>query len=406
MAGHIFAMLQKAARLALSFALIATLWLAAGSGASFAQSFQTPAPQAILYDFDSRSVLFEKGADQSMAPASMVKVMTALIVFEELTQGRLKLDDEMVVSENAWRRGGAVSGGSTMFALPNSRIKVQDLLSGLLVQSGNDAAIGLAEGIAGSEDNFVRMMNERAARLGLKQTTFRNATGFGHPEQRTSAREMAMLADHVIRSYPEQYRFFGQREFTWNRVRQQNRNPLLTMDIGADGLKTGNIEDSGFGLIGSAVQNGQRLILVVNGLRSARDPGLEARKLLEWGFRSFEPREVFAAGEVAGELAVFGGASSTVPVTPREPVRLLMPRGASDRVRGRIVYQGPLRAPIAKGTEVGRLRIERGDVKALDVPVYAAEDVEAGTITRRATDAATELSTGWFRRALSRNGPS
>lgn len=391
--------------------VLAALWLALAMAASdarpaLAQSFQTAAPQAILFDTESRSVLFEKAADESMAPASMVKVMTALLVFEEITQGRLKLEDEMIVSENAWRRGGAVSGGSTMFALPNSRIKVQDLLMGLLVHSGNDAAIALAEGIAGSEDNFVRMMNEAGARLGLKRTTFRNSTGFGHPEQRTTAREMAMLADHIIRTYPDLYRFFGHREFTWNRVRQQNRNPVLAMDIGADGLKTGNIEDSGFGLIASAVQNGQRLILVVNGLRTARDRGIEARKLLEWGFRSFEPREIFAADEIAGELAVFGGASATVPVTARAPVRMLVPRGASDRVRGRIVYQGPLRAPVAKGQEVGRLRIERGDTRALDVPVYAAEDVATGSLTRRATDAATELSTGWLRRALSRGGPS
>ena len=375
-----------------------------GGMAARAQTFQTPAPQAILFDTDSRSVLFEKGADQPMAPASMVKVMTALLVFEELTQGRLKLEDEMVVSENAWRRGGAVSGGSTMFALPNSRIKVSDLLMGLLVQSGNDSAIALAEGIAGSEENFVKLMNETAAKLGLKQTVFRNPTGFGHPEQRTTAREMALLADHVIRTYPDHYRFFGQREFTWNRVRQQNRNPLLTMDIGADGLKTGNIEDSGFGLIGSAVQNGQRLIVVVNGLKTARDRGLEARKLLEWGFRSFEAREIFAADEIAGEVSVFGGAEGVVPVTAGKAVKLLLPRGASDRVRGRIIYRGPLIAPVAKGQEVGRLRIERGETRALDVPVFAARDVPAGSLTRRAGDAAAELSTGWFRRLVSRGG--
>jgi D-alanyl-D-alanine carboxypeptidase (penicillin-binding protein 5/6) len=373
--------------------------------AAQAQVFQTLAPNAILYDADSQSVLFEKGADDLTAPASMVKIMTAVVVFEEIAQGRLKPEDEMVVSENAWRRGGAVSGGSTMFALPNSRIKVADLLSGLLVHSGNDAAIALAEGLAGSEENFVRLMNERAARIGLKRSQFRNVMGFGHPEQRVTMRDMALLSHHVIVTYPEQYRLFGQREFTWNRVRQQNRNPLLSMDIGADGLKTGNIEEAGFGLVGSAVQNGQRLIVVVNGLKTARDRGQEARKLLEWGFRSFEPRDLFAAGEIVGEVSVFGGERAALPVSVKGAVRLLVPRGASDRMRGRIVYNGPVKAPVVQGSEIGRLRIERGDTKALDVPVYAAESMASGPLGKRAMDAALELSTGWFRKALSRQPP-
>jgi D-alanyl-D-alanine carboxypeptidase (penicillin-binding protein 5/6) len=381
--------------------LVGCALLFAGAPA-YAQLFQTLAPQAILYDVDSRSTLFEKSADELMAPASMVKLVTALVVFEEMAQGRLKPEDEMVVSENAWRRGGAVSGGSTMFALPNSRIKVSDLLSGLIVQSGNDAAIALAEGIAGSEENFVRLMNERAKKIGLVRSVFRNPMGFAHPEQRVTSREMALVADHIIRKYPEAYRLFGQREFTWNRVRQQNRNPLLAMDVGADGLKTGNIEESGFGLVGSAVQNGQRLIVVVNGLKSARDRGQEARKLLEWGFRTFEGREVFAAGEVVGEVSVFGGEKSNLAVSTPTAIKLLLPRGTSDRVRGRIVYRGPVLAPVAKGDEIGRLQIERGDIKALDAPLFAAEAVAAGPLTKRATEAAVELSTGWLRKALSR----
>ncbi len=217
---------------------------------------------------------------------------------------------------------------------------------------------------------------------------------------------MALLAAHVIQAYPDYYRFFGLRDFTWNRVRQVNRNPLLTMDIGADGLKTGNIEESGFGLVGSAVQNGQRLIVVVNGLKTARDRGLEARKLLEWGFRSFEARDVLAANEIVGEVAVFGGATGSLPVTARDPLRMLAPRGASDRIRGQIIYQGPIIAPVSRGQQVGVLRVMRGDTRALDVPVYAAEDVPAGSLQRRATDAAMELSTGWLRRVLSRGGAS
>jgi serine-type D-Ala-D-Ala carboxypeptidase (penicillin-binding protein 5/6) len=365
---------------------------------SLGQVFQTVAPQAMLYDVQSRSVLFEANADTPFAPASLVKVMTAAVVFEELRQGRLRLEDEMVVSENAWRRGGAASGGSTMFAVPNSRIKVQDLIQGLLIHSGNDAAIILAEGIAGTEDAFVRVMNERARALGLNRTTFRNSTGFGHPEQRVTAADMVKLAVHVIETYPDYYRFFGQREFTWNRVRQQNRNPLLAMDIGADGMKTGNIEESGFGLVASAVQNGQRLVLVVGGLKTARDRALEARKLLDWGFRSFEARDIYDVDEVIGEVAVFGGEKRTVNVTAGSAVRMLVPRGQSDRLRGRITYSGPLSAPVAKGQEVGRLRIERGAARAIDIPVFAAEDVPAGPLAARARDAALELMTGWMRR--------
>jgi D-alanyl-D-alanine carboxypeptidase (penicillin-binding protein 5/6) len=304
------------------------------------------------------------------------------------------------VSENAWRRGGAVSGGSTMFALPNSRIKVSDLLQGLLVVSGNDAAIALAEGIAGSEEAFVNLMNARAAALGLNRLRFRNSTGFGHPEQRVTLREMVQLSRHIMETYPELYPLFGQRDFLWNRVRQQNRNPLLTMDVGADGMKTGNIEESGFSLVGSAQQNGQRLIVAVSGLKTARDRGIEARKLLDWGFRSFESREVFAAQEVIGEVAVFGGARATVPVAAARGVKMLTPRGQSDQVRGRIVYQGPIKAPVAKGAEVARLVVDRGDTRALDMPLIATEAVPVGSLTGRATDAALELSTGWLRRLM------
>jgi D-alanyl-D-alanine carboxypeptidase (penicillin-binding protein 5/6) len=395
----------------LGLALRACALLLAGTGAAPAQGpqpgggIQISAPTAILMDADSRSVLFEKAADELTAPASMVKVMTAAVVFGEIKAGRLKLDDELPISENAWRRGGAPSGGSAMFAALNSRIKVQDLLSGLIVQSGNDAAIALAEGIAGSESAFVARMNAYGAKLGLTRSRFANATGFGDPQQKMPARELASLALHVIETYPDLYPIFAQREFTWNRIRQQNRNALLTFDIGADGLKTGNITESGFGLVGSAVQNGQRLIVVVNGAKTARERDLEARKLLEWGFRSFEARMVFAADETIGEASVFGGVKRGVAVTAGKPVKMLAPRGSTERVQARVVYTGPIRAPVAKGTEIGRLRVTRGEVKALDLPVYAAEDVPEGSLTRKATDALLEQVVIWFRKALGR-GPA
>jgi serine-type D-Ala-D-Ala carboxypeptidase (penicillin-binding protein 5/6) len=389
--------MSKAVRLPL-MAAFACLCLAAH--AALAQPHQTPAPYALLMDADSRTVLFEKAADELMVPASMVKTMTAALVFEEITKGRLKLEDELPISENAWRKGGAPAGGSAMFAVLKSRVKVADLLAGLIVQSGNDAAIALAEGVAGSEGAFARRMTERARALGLTQSVFTNATGYSDPQQRVTARELARLALHIIETYPELYKMFGQREFTWNRIRQLNRNPLLTLEIGADGLKTGNIAESGFGLVASAVQNGQRLILVVNGLKTARDREVEARKLLEWGFRSFDSRQIFGAGETIGEASLYGGTKRGVAVTAQKPVRLLVPRGSTERIVARVIYTGPVRAPVAKGAEIGRLRITRGDTQALDLPVYAAEDVGEGPLLRRAMDAVYEQGVVWVRRML------
>lgn len=387
----------------ISCGLLAWAWsLGPITSAAFAQAFQTIAPQAILVDAETGTVLFEKNADELMAPASMAKIMTVEVVFNELRQGRLGFDSEFVVSENAWRKGGGPSSGSSMFAQLGSRIKLIDLLRGIIVQSGNDAAITVAEGIAGSEDNFVRMMNERARELGLTKSTFRNPTGYGHPEQKVTARELARLTLHVIETYPDLYKIFGEKEFAWNKIRQQNRNPLLTMDIGADGVKTGNIDESGFGLVGSALQNGQRLVLVVNGLKTGRDRSNESRKLLDWGFRAFEPRQLFAAGEPIGEARVFGGDQWAVPLVAKKPVRILMPRGSGDRIAARIVYTGPLRAPVLQGAEIARLRVTRGDVQALDLPLYAGQDVQAGSLSQRALDGLLEFGTGLVRGAFAR----
>jgi D-alanyl-D-alanine carboxypeptidase (penicillin-binding protein 5/6) len=366
-----------------------------------AQTFQTSAPTAILMDADSHAVLYEKNADELTAPASMAKTMTAEVVFNELKNGRLSFDSTFTISENAWRKGGASSGGSSMFAQVHSSIRLEDLLRGLIVQSGNDAAIALAEGIAGTEENFARLMNERARTIGLTKSTFRNATGYGHPEQKATVRDLAKLAIHIIETYPDLYKLFGEREFTWNKIRQQNRNPLLTMDIGADGLKTGNIDEAGYGLIGSAVQNGQRLVVVVNGLKNARDRANESRKLLDWGFRAFESRELFAEGQVVGEAQVFGGSKRSLPLVSMKPVRVLVPRGDSERVTARIIYTGPLKAPIHKGAEVARLQVNRGEMQALEMPLYASEDIQEGTLSQRALDGLLEFGTGWVRRAFS-----
>jgi len=383
----------------LAFGALALTWVLPQQAR--AQTFQTNAPTAILMDADSHAVLFEKNADELTAPASMAKTMTAEVVFHELKNGRLSFDSPFVISENAWRRGGAGSGGSSMFAQVNSTIRLEDLLRGLVVQSGNDAAIALAEGIAGTEENFAKMMNERAREIGLTKSTFRNATGYGHPEQKVTVRDLAKLAIYIIDTYPDLYKLFGEREFTWNKIRQQNRNPLLTMDIGADGLKTGNIDESGYGLIGSAVQNGQRLVVVVNGLKTAKERANEARKLLEWGFRAFESQQLFAEGQVVGEAQVFGGSKRSLPLVSMKPIRVLVPRGGSERVTARIIYTGPLKAPIQKGAEVARLQVSRGEMQALEMPLYANEDIQEGTLSQRALDGLLEFSTGWVRRAFS-----
>lgn len=393
----------QAARVLAAFAfLVGGLFLAPlGAQEARAQEFQTAAPTAVLMDAGSHAVLFEKNADEPTAPASMAKVMTAEVVFNEIKNGRLNFDSEFMVSENAWRKGGGGSGGSSMFAKVNTPVRLEDLLRGLIVQSGNDAAIALAEGIAGTEENFARMMNERAKQIGLTKSTFRNATGYGHPEQKVTVRDLAKLALYVIETYPDLYKMFGEREFTWNKIRQQNRNPLLFADIGADGLKTGNIDESGYGLIGSAVQNDQRLIVVVNGLKTAKDRATESRKLLDWGFRAFEAQQLFADGQIVGEAQVFGGNMRSLPLVAKKPIRVLVPRGDGERVTARIVYTGPLKAPIQKGAEVARLQVSRGDMQALDMPLYANEDVQQGTLSQRALDGLLEFSTGWVRRAFS-----
>ncbi|CAM5221327.1 serine-type D-Ala-D-Ala carboxypeptidase OS=Bosea thiooxidans OX=53254 GN=SAMN05660750_01337 PE=3 SV=1 [Bosea thiooxidans] len=383
--------------------LLLVLAMASLAAAGHAQSFQSPAPFAILLDSESGAVLYEKAADELMVPASMAKLATVLVAFQDMAAGRLTPDSEIGISENAWRKGGAPSGGSTMFAIVNSRLKLSDILQGIIVQSGNDASIALAEAIAGDEATFGRVMTERVRALGLTKSVFRNATGMPDPQQRVTARELALLADHIIKTYPELYKIFGQRDFTWNKIRQQNRNPLLTMDIGADGLKTGNIDELGYGLVGSAVQNGQRLIVVVNGLKTARDRASEARKLLEWGFRAFERRQLFAAGENVGEASVYGGEKGRVALRSKGAISLLMPRGSSERLTARIVYRGPLLVPVEEGAQVARLVVTRGDIKTLDVPLYAAEAVRTGPLQSRALDALLEAATGWVRKALSRS---
>ncbi|WP_414710266.1 D-alanyl-D-alanine carboxypeptidase family protein [Pseudorhodoplanes sp.] len=388
--------------------------LAAGIGASLGapatiaggktkdEGFTTAAPTAILIEAESGTVLFEKNADTLVAPASLAKLMTAETVFNEIKEGNVKLDEEFIISENAWRRGGAPSGGSTMFAPIHSRIKVSDLLQGAIIQSGNDACIALAEGIAGNEASFVRLMNARARELGLTQSNFTNSTGLPDPEQRVTVRELAKLARHIIHTYPEFYKWYGEKDFTWNKIRQPNRNPLLAMNIGADGLKTGFTNEAGYGLVGSAVQNDMRLIVVVAGLKTANERADEARRLLNFGFNGFESRLLFAEGQRVGEARLFGGEQRYVPLESRDkkPIRLMVPKNSTERIVARVVYRGPVRVPVAQGQPIGVLKVWRGDTIALETPLEAAESVESGPLHRKAMDALGELFGGWFRAGL------
>ena len=359
--------------------------------------YDTDAPTAILIEAGSGSLLFEKNADELRAPSSMMKLMTAEVVFRAIKQGDVKLTDQYIVSENAWRKGGAPAGGSTMFAAIHSRIPVDDLLHGAIIQSGNDSCMILAEGIAGSEKAFAEMMTKRARELGLVQSTFANSNGLPDPGNKMTVRELSKLARYVIQTYPEFYKLFGEREFTWNKIRQQNRNALLNSMEGADGLKTGYTKDGGYGMVGSAVQNGMRLIVVVNGVDDPDDRITEAKKLLEWGFRNFEARTLFAAQQPVGYAKVFGGESRSIKLASPEPIKVMVQKNGTDKLIARIVYNGPVRAPIEPGQRVGFVKVWRGANIAVEAPVYAAESVGTGSTVRRAIDGASELVIGMFR---------
>lgn len=362
-----------------------------------AQLFETKAAQAFMIDAETGTVLLSKDADRPIQPASLAKLMTMEVVFNAIKSGRVTLDDTYVVSENAWRTGGAPSGTSTMFAQLKSTIRLQDLIQGVTVQAANDGCIIIAEGFAGSEANFATEMTERARQIGLEKSTFVNATGLPADGQQTTVRELALLALHIWREYPDLYRYYGQKDFTWNKITQRNRNPLLAMDIGADGLAMGRSEASGFGIVGSVSQGGRRVIAAMSGLASDRERTEEARKLLDWGLRSFEKTEIFAKDEVVGEAQVFGGAKSGVALKANAPVVIFLPIANRDKLTARIVYEGPVAAPVEEGQPVGALRVWIGDTLSQETPLFAAETVGVGSLPQRALDAAKELAVGWLR---------
>ena len=361
------------------------------------EGFQTAATNAILIEAESGSILYEKNADQLVPPASLSKLMTTEVVFNQLKLGDIKLEDEFVISENAWRKGGAPSHGSTMYAAIHSRVSVNDLLHGVIIDSANDACISLAEGIAGNEAAFAQLMEARAREIGLPKSTFANSTGLHDPNHLMSARELGKLARHIIQTYPEHYSLYSEREFTWNKIRQLNRNPLLALNIGADGMKTGFTKEAGYGIVGSAVQGELRLIVVVMGLKSEKERADEAKRLIDHGFRGFEVRTLFAEGQEVGQAKVYGGLKGHVPLVTPQLVRIMVPRNVNERIVARISYRGPLSVPVNQGQRVGLLRVWRNDTLATEVPLQAGEAVGAGSLSQRAFDAASEMMIGLVR---------
>lgn len=373
-------------------------WLLAGPvAAQEEQLFETKAKQAFMIDADTGTVLFSKDPDKSIAPASLAKLMTAEMIFEAVKAGRLSMDDTFAVSEYAWRTGGAPSGTSTMFAALKSEIRVQDLIQGIVVQSANDGCIIMAEGMAGSESNFAEQMTERARAIGLQTAVFKNATGLPAEGQVITVRDLVKLALHIWKEYPELYKYYAQSDFTWNKIFQRNRNPLLAMGIGADGLQLGFTEGEGYAIVGSASQNGRRVFAALAGLENDRERAEEARKMIDWGMKSFDKKQLFADGEVVGEASVYGGEKGGVALKAKGPIDILLPITNRDKVIARIVYEGPVVAPVEEGMPVGALKVWVGDTLSQETPLYTAETIGLGALHQRALDAIGELLVGWLR---------
>jgi D-alanyl-D-alanine carboxypeptidase (penicillin-binding protein 5/6) len=360
-------------------------------------AIDTLARQSVLLDFSSNVVLYAKNADAPMAPASLGKMMTTYLAFEAIRDGRLALDQTLTVSEHAWK-----AGGSRMFLEPGDKVAVEDLLRGLIVQSGNDAAIVLAEALAGSEEAFAAAMNRKAEALGMTHSHFANASGLPEPDHYSTARDLAILARAMIAEFPELYRLHAERNFTYNDIKQQNRNPLLYRNAGADGIRTGYTEAGGYGIAASAVKDGRRLILVENGLPSTRARAQESWRLLQWGFRNFEPYTLFAADDAVERAPTWLGSEETVPLVVERDVVLPLSRAQRGALEASVAYESPIPAPIAKGTRLGTLTIAAPGLETMKLPLVAGEDVAELPPFERAIALGGQLVSNWFGEATDR----
>lgn len=362
-------------------AVCAVLFLVAGAGAqtppSLPPPLETTVPNAILIDARTGNIFYEKNADQLIAPASTSKLMTAILIFDALKEGKLTMDQEFLISEDAWRRGGAPAGGSTMYAVLKSRVKLSDLIQGIIVQSANDGCIAVAEGMSGSEPAFADRMTKRARELGLTKSVFRNSTGLPDPEHLMTVRELSMLAQYIIKTYPEYYHYYSQPTFTWNKIAQKNRNPLLIDYPGAEGMKTGYTKEAGYNLVGSALRDGRRLVLVVAGALTIEERRREAQKILDWGFKQFRPIEIYNANDKVGRARVWGGESRWVDLVTPKDVRLMLSTFEQQKVTVDLRYSGPLLAPVKAGTKAGSIEFNLDGRTLAEFPLHTSTEIAA-----------------------------
>ena len=345
--------------------------LAAASPMAAAEPISTNAKHLYIVDFQTGSVLYDKMGDERLGPASMSKLMTVYMLFDALKRGDVKLTDSFHVSEKAW-----AMQGSKMFVDIDSDVKVEDLLRGILIQSGNDACIVVAEGLAGSEEAFAERMNKKAKEIGLTGSNFTNSTGWPDPNHYMTAKDIELLSEHIIRDFPEYYPYFSEKEFTWHGIKQGNRNPLLyRTGSGVDGLKTGHTEEAGFGVSASAVRDGRRIMMVVHGLTGMQERADEAGQLLDWAFRETGNYTVATKGSVLAEAPVEYGDSQTVPLTVSQDLLLTLPKGDREKIAAKAVVNTPIVAPIASGQEVGKLIVTVPNMPEFTYPLVAAKDV-------------------------------
>ena len=346
------------------------------AGIGSAAAIETQARNAILMDYDTGQYLYVKDHEKMVPPASMSKLMTVNMIFEKLKDGSLSLDDTFTVSERAWKLGSAASGGSTMFLKIGEKVRVEDILKGILIQSGNDACIVAAENLAGSEDDFAEMMNKRARELGLDNSSFANSTGLPHPDQKMSVEDLAKLARHIIKEFPEFYHIFSEKYYTHNNITQGNRNPLLYSMPNADGLKTGHTEEAGFCLTASAKKGERRLIEVMTGMNSNKERSEEAERLMEWGFREFNNYNLLNKGQTIAEIPVVFGGEKQVRLVVPETVKRTLKKSQAPKIKMTAVYDKPVKAPVAAGDKLGEVRIELDGQEMENLPLVADRNVE------------------------------
>lgn len=340
-----------------------------------AWAIDTKAKNMILVDFETGEYLYQKDIIQPIPPASMSKLMTVYMIFDKLRDGSLSLEDTFKVSENAWRKGGAASGGSTMFLAIGDEVSVDQLLKGIIIQSGNDACIVAAENIAGDEDSFVEKMNEKAKALGMHNSNFANVTGLPHPDHKMSVEDLAILARKIIEEFPQFYHIFSQKEFVYNNIKQGNRNPLLYSMPYADGLKTGHTDEAGFCLTASAKKGNRRIIGVMTGLKSNKERSDEADKMMSWAFREYDNYKLKQKGDKIADVDVWYGVDKTVPMVVSDDIVKTLKKSSRNGVKMTAIYDKPIKAPVNMGQQIGVLKIEIPEAEPYMVPLVAGQTI-------------------------------